>query len=139
MNTENDKQRINGLQDGLLNDLLGKISEQEQQASDDRMLMSLKIYNRMKELGLNQTQFAAMAGKQVSVISKWLSGTHNFTMETLTLISGMLNIRLLDLEEQPIHRMELTIKGDEHLKPECIDEIINSVGGMAVASQSFSL
>lgn len=142
MNTENNNNQPeeSDFQDDLLDSLLNQITEQDQAASDDRMQMALKIYNRMKLLGLTQTQFAEMTGKQVSVISKWLSGTHNFTMETLTLISRVLNITLLDLEEgQPLHRMELIVKGDPSMSSYDLESIIASAGGMALTSQTYHL
>lgn len=37
-----------------------------------------------------------------SLVSKWLSGTHNFTIDTLTDIQRVLGIRLLDVEPRKL-------------------------------------
>lgn len=81
----------------FLEEVLNKITPEEQARTDARMGLAAKIYDAMKEKGWTQTQLAEALGKQVSVISKWLSGTHNFTIDTLTDIEGVLKIRLLDL------------------------------------------
>ncbi len=40
-------------------------------------------------------------GKNPSVITKWLSGTHNFTSDTLADIGNVLHIDLLNIKEKP--------------------------------------
>ncbi|MRG44967.1 helix-turn-helix domain-containing protein [Chitinophaga sp. SYP-B3965] len=82
----------------LLESLLKNITPEEQARTDARMQMSARIYAALKEKGWTQTQLASALNKQVSVISRWLSGTHNFTIDTLTDIEGVLKVRLLDLE-----------------------------------------
>ncbi|MBQ3204100.1 MAG: helix-turn-helix transcriptional regulator [Alistipes sp.] len=43
------------------------------------------------EKGLSQKEFADMMGKRESEVSKWLKGTHNFTLRTLAKISAVLD------------------------------------------------
>lgn len=43
------------------------------------------------ERGLSQKEFADMMGKRESEVSKWLKGTHNFTLRTLAKISAVLD------------------------------------------------
>jgi transcriptional regulator with XRE-family HTH domain len=59
----------------------------------------LKSTRAEKARGWNQNQFAEAMGKQPSEISKWLSGTHNFTAETLWDIEDQLGIELIALKE----------------------------------------
>ncbi len=52
----------------------------------------------MKSLGMTQTQFAESMNKPISLISRWMSGTHNFTVDTLVDIQRILGISLLNVE-----------------------------------------
>ena len=53
--------------------------------------LSFEIANKIAKLmaakGLSKKQFADAIGKRPSEVTKWLSGQHNFTISTLTLIS----------------------------------------------------
>lgn len=92
------KKNKNDYSSPLLEELVNRITPEEQARTDAQMAVSAKIYSALKAKGWTQTDLARALGKQVSVISKWLSGTHNFTIDTLTDIEGVLRIRLLDLE-----------------------------------------
>lgn len=41
------------------------------------------IENRLKQLNISRGEFAELMQAPPSSITKWLSGTHNFTIETL--------------------------------------------------------
>ena len=66
-----------------------------------RMMLSAKIYEAIQQKGISKKQFAEMLGQQPSVVTKWLSGTHNFTADTLADIQRVLEIALFNFEEQP--------------------------------------
>lgn len=81
----------------LLNDLLSAISAEEQSKTDKKMILATKIANAIKAKGLKKSEFTTLMGKEhQSEISKWLSGTHNFTVDTLMEIERVLSIQLLD-------------------------------------------
>lgn len=80
----------------LLDELLEGITPEEQEKKDKKMILSTKIANAIKAKGLKKSEFAEILGKQPSEISKWLSGTHNFTIDTLMDIERVLSIQLLD-------------------------------------------
>lgn len=63
---------------------------------EDQMAIAYKIGLAMEAKGLTKTQFARQIGQPASVISKWLTGQQNFTIETLTRIGFVLGISLLD-------------------------------------------
>lgn len=42
----------------------------------------------MQEKGLSKKQFADALGRRPSEITKWLSGQHNFTIATLSMLSS---------------------------------------------------
>ena len=55
--------------------------------------MEIAISNRISELmaerGLSKLEFAQALGKRPSeLVTKWLSGQHNFTIRTLALLSA---------------------------------------------------
>ncbi|MBO5834552.1 MAG: helix-turn-helix transcriptional regulator [Bacteroidales bacterium] len=61
-----------------------------------RMRLAIKIADAIAQSGLTQKEFAERMNKKPSEISKWLSGTHNFTIDTLYDISRELGITLID-------------------------------------------
>ena len=49
-----------------------------------------KFKKMLKEKGLKQKDLALRLGKNESEISKWMRGTHNFTIDTLVSIENVL-------------------------------------------------
>ena len=49
--------------------------------------VSNRIYELMKQRGLTKQQFAQALGKKPSEVTKWLSGQHNFTLKTISMLS----------------------------------------------------
>ena len=64
-----------------------------------QMMLAAKIQDAIKEKGINNSRFATLMDQHPSVISKWLSGTHNFTIDTLFDIEEILGISLLVITE----------------------------------------
>jgi transcriptional regulator with XRE-family HTH domain len=85
----------------ILNDILALGTQEEYARTESRMVLAAKIDDALKAKGISKKQFAEMMGRQPSVITKWLSGGHNFTVDTLTDIQGKLGVRLLALDAQP--------------------------------------
>ncbi|MCQ2197496.1 MAG: helix-turn-helix domain-containing protein [Bacteroidaceae bacterium] len=61
--------------------------------------LSFQIVDRIHEIlqskGLKQKDFAALMGKSEAEISKWMRGTHNFTIDTLLSIENNLGAPIL--------------------------------------------
>ena len=53
-----------------------------------------KLDATLKERGMTQKEFAHMIGHTQAEVSRWLSGTHNFTLATLAKISVALDMNL---------------------------------------------
>ncbi|KPM46586.1 helix-turn-helix domain-containing protein [Jiulongibacter sediminis] len=91
----------------LLEELSAEIHPLEQKKTDAKMILAAKIEDAMKAKGWNRTQLMNATGqKNLSMITKWLSGTHNFTTETLVIIGQALGINLLNIqieETKPKH------------------------------------
>ena len=60
--------------------------------NNNRIALASRIDDLIKANGYNNSTFAKKLGKQPSVITKWLSGTHNFTMDTLDEIAYHLGV-----------------------------------------------
>ncbi len=63
--------------------------------------LSYGIAERISEIlrsrGLTQKEFAGQLNKRESEISKWLTGRHNFTMQTIAKIETALGCKLIDV------------------------------------------
>jgi transcriptional regulator with XRE-family HTH domain len=87
----------------LLDQLLDSITPTEQHRTDNRMLIAARIDDVMQEKNISQTDLAKRLKKHHSVITQWLSGTQNFTLDTLSDIENVLGINLIQtFEPQPI-------------------------------------
>ncbi len=66
--------------------------------------LSFQIVNRIHEIlvekGLKQKDLALLLGKKEAEISKWMRGTHNFTIDTLVTIERALQAPILKV----VHR-----------------------------------
>ena len=82
----------------LIREVLSEITEEELGKAELKMALSVKIMNAIEARDMNKSEFAKSLNKSPSEISKWLSGTHNFTVETLYEIEQALNINLIDRE-----------------------------------------
>ena len=58
-----------------------------------------RIHAILEERGLKQKDLANMLGKKESEISKWMRGTHNFTIETISAIENVLGHSILQVAE----------------------------------------
>jgi ribosome-binding protein aMBF1 (putative translation factor) len=84
-----------------LDQLLDEISPIEQKKTDTRMLLAARIYDAMRAKGWNNNDLMKALGRNTpSIISKWLSGTHNFTTDTLVELESALGISLLNLRPE---------------------------------------
>lgn len=65
---------------------LNKISPEFDAAMRKRFEIAEQLSLLLKAKGLTQRELADVLGKRESEISKWLSGTHNFTIDSIALI-----------------------------------------------------
>jgi transcriptional regulator with XRE-family HTH domain len=122
----------------LINNLLSKITPKEQRRIEYKMKLAAKIYAALKSKGWKSLDLAqALKLKSPSIISRWLSGTHNFTADTLFDIQEILEINLLDVElSKPSPRLDVTFI--VRIEPSSLNEdiyeplqrVIDEVGGI---------
>ena len=88
----------------ILDELLDEITPKEQARTTKQMLLAAKIHDGIIAKGLTQKQFAKIIGQNESTICRWLSGTHNFTSDTLFSIEDELDISLINTSEDDIFK-----------------------------------
>lgn len=59
--------------------------------------ISAKIANELKKKGWTKTDLARKTGKRCSEVTKWLSGTQNFTLRTIALLEDVLDCTILQV------------------------------------------
>lgn len=84
-----------------LSKLLDEITPEEQEKTDIKMMLAAKIADAMQAKGWNKTLLLKAMGKtNPSEITRWLSGTHNFTTDTLIDLQRVLGINLLNVTNE---------------------------------------
>ena len=56
-----------------------------------------RIHSILEERGLKQKDLANLLEKKESEISKWMRGTHNFTIDTIAAIENVLGQSILQV------------------------------------------
>lgn len=83
----------------LIEQLLNYISPEESIRIENRMLLAAKIDDALKAKGWKKKDLMEALGKKnQSEVTKWLSGTHNFTSDLLTDLGRVLNTNFFNLE-----------------------------------------
>jgi ribosome-binding protein aMBF1 (putative translation factor) len=88
-------------QSKILDEILDLITPEETEKTRKRMMLAARIDDGMIAKGWKNSDLAKALDKQPSVISKWLSGTHNFNIETLFDIEAVLGVILVTIEQAP--------------------------------------
>jgi transcriptional regulator with XRE-family HTH domain len=81
----------------ILQDLLEEVTPLEMEQTSVKMQLAANIENHIRSKGWSKTRFASELNKSQPEISKWLSGAHNFTVETLVQISQVLGVEIAAL------------------------------------------
>ena len=82
----------------FLDEIRNETSPQMSEQISKRMKLAAQIDNVLISRGLTNQEFAFMMGKKPSEITRWLSGTHNFTTETLLEIERVLKFNYLPVQ-----------------------------------------
>lgn len=75
-----------------------KVSSEVRRRVNLSFLIVDRIHNILEAKGLKQKDLANMLGKNESEISKWMRGTHNFTIDTISSIEEVLGMPILQVE-----------------------------------------
>lgn len=80
-------------------EMLAKTSPAIQQEVAMGFAVSNRIYELMTQRGLTKLQFAQALGKKPSEVTKWLSGQHNFTLRTISMLSTFFGQPLIHIHD----------------------------------------
>lgn len=83
------------IQNKLFRDCLAAVPAEQKAAFDLSFGIAEKLSEVLKEKGLSQKDLAKMLNKRDSEISKWLTGRHNFTTQTIARIQAALGCNLV--------------------------------------------
>lgn len=84
-----------------IDELMAETDEKEYIRTGKRMMIAARIDEAKKAKGWKNKDLAKALGKKPSEISKFLSGTHNFTIDTLSDLEEVLGIQLINFKEKP--------------------------------------
>lgn len=81
----------------LFKECLDRVPEDIRLETDWSFAISDKIADALEKKGMTQKMFAKQIGKTETEVSRWLSGTHNFTLRTMARISSVLGMNLITI------------------------------------------
>ena len=109
----------------ILDDILNQTSKKEAGKIKYRMLLAAKIDKALKAKGMKKKDLAEATGKSRSTITQWLSGTHNFTSDTLYDIGKILNVDLLNYDDkkqkEQVNVVQINISSEVNPEPELFE------------------
>jgi len=90
------------------------VADDDYQKEKNKVLIAEKISQRLFELGISKIEFAKLLGTSPAYITKLLSGTSNFTLNTMYDISKVLDLNLEISFQGKKSRVEsrITVKQD---------------------------
>ena len=102
------------IQNDLFRQCLAAVPEDQKAEFELSFGIAERISEVLKSKNLTQKDFAQKLHKRESEISKWMTGRHNFTMQTIAKIETALGCKLIN-----IAKWYLQTKGKENLSSPC--------------------
>lgn len=81
----------------LFDECLATVQNDVKMELDMSFALADKIDMILREKNISQKQLAKKMGKTEAEVSRWLGGTHNFTLRTIAKISDALGVKLLTI------------------------------------------
>lgn len=81
----------------LFDECLATVQKDVKMELDMSFALADKIDMILREKNISQKQLAKRMGKTEAEVSRWLGGTHNFTLRTIAKISDALGVKLLTI------------------------------------------
>lgn len=84
----------------IMNEIRGTISDEMKMQMEMSVAIANRIYDILESRGMTQKDFARLMGKSETEVSRWLSGTHNLTLATLSKISVALGTNIIGVMKE---------------------------------------
>ncbi len=101
MTTMNKSDKARKYSSPVSQELFNEITPKELMRIRVKLQLAARIEDFVRRKKWTNSEFATKLGKQPSEITKWFSGTQNFTIEVLTDIASVLEIDIFDLFSKP--------------------------------------
>ena len=85
------------IQNHLFRQCLANIPNEQRSEFELSYAIAERISEILKFKNLTQKEFAHMLGKRESEVSKWMTGRHNFTTQTIARIESALGDKVLQV------------------------------------------
>lgn len=74
---------------------LSQVSDEVKYFVDNSVEITNQIHSILERQGKTQRDLSNLLGKSESEVSKWLTGTHNFTLKSISKIEAVLNEKII--------------------------------------------
>lgn len=122
----------------VVSELLNEITPAEKMQTSTKMSLAARLDDLITAKGWGKSEFAEKVNKNPSEITKWLSGTQNFTIDTLSEIAVALGMSVSELfvpkQVQVINKVHLVVKVQQ-VQPAM--PYYTPFGGVALGSEHF--
>ena len=85
--------------DPLFDELYAKIPEDSKRMSAHSFAIAVRIGDALLRKGWSKADLAKAMGKKAAERSKWMSGQHNFTIETIAKIESVLGEDIISVKK----------------------------------------
>lgn len=100
----------------IFQNALKQIPEDVKIQVDLSMGIADRIVAILKAKNMTQKEFARLMGKTEAEVSRWVGGTHNFTLSTLAKISAVLGTPLIRISKDYIIPEDAPVCAAEEVK-----------------------
>ena len=94
------KNKANLYNSEIIDSILDSIDNVNACKVETKIIIAAQIDIGMIASGLDKNKFAKLMKQDVSVITTWLSGTHNFSIDTIIDIEQVLDIQIININEK---------------------------------------
>ena len=88
------------IESNLIQSLLSKADPMETRRTKNRMLIAARIQDAMLLKGITKKQLAEKLKKSPSIVTRYLSGTQNLTIDTLSDLEYILGVDFMQTETE---------------------------------------